>query len=154
MAATSRAEKARWGRKLVLGGLRPGAAPALLAAATPTAALLVSQRLCPVCQNSSVAPFWQTGHSPRGQPEALVSLLELPGAGGWHFLTFASSPRWVTRWFNGCRTTSTIQYFVVLVCRAAFAPCVQVPKAKMAFVARYLHSAEATGRCFYLCIQT
>ena len=57
--------------------------------------LLVSQRLCQGCQNGGTLEFWRVDPALYGQPESFMSLLELPGEGGRHFLTFASSPRWL-----------------------------------------------------------
>ena len=57
--------------------------------------LLVSYRLCQGCQNGGTQEFWRVDPQQYGQPESLVSLLELPGEGGGHFLTFAVGLRWL-----------------------------------------------------------
>ena len=57
--------------------------------------LLVSRRLCQGCQNGGTLEFWRIDPAHYGQPESFVSILELPGEGGGHFLTFAISPRWL-----------------------------------------------------------
>jgi hypothetical protein len=57
--------------------------------------LLMSRRLCQSCQNGGTLEFWRVDPAQYGQPESFVLLLELPGEGGGHFLTFASSPRWL-----------------------------------------------------------
>jgi hypothetical protein len=57
--------------------------------------LLISQRLCRGCQNGGTLEFWRIDPAQYGQPESFVSILELPNEGGGHFLTFASSPRWL-----------------------------------------------------------
>jgi hypothetical protein len=57
--------------------------------------LLISYRLCQGCQNGATQEFWRVDPQHYGQPASFISVLERPGAGGGHFVTFAVGPRWL-----------------------------------------------------------